>query len=132
MKKIISWNVRSLNDAKKKNIITECLDQWKPIIVCFQETKIKIIYVKTIRSIWRSGEVGWPFIPTKGSAGDILVPWNKDKVDCIDSMIGETTVSYFFSDNVNEAEWYYSDVYCRGDEIERVTLWEELSTCQTK
>lgn len=53
--------------------------------------------------------------------------WNKDKVDCIDSLVGETMISCLLSNNVNGAEWYFSGVHCKGNEIERAALWQELS-----
>lgn len=34
---ILSWNVRGLNDCKKRGVIQGCLKRWKPVIICFQE-----------------------------------------------------------------------------------------------
>lgn len=89
--KILSWNVRGLNDSRKKNMIRGSLNWWKPIIVCFQETKLDSINEKTIKCLWRMEEVGWHFLLAKGSAVGILLMWRKEGVVCLDVIFGETT-----------------------------------------
>lgn len=39
--KIMSWNIRCLNDKGKRLILRGCLAKWKPEIVCLQETKLE-------------------------------------------------------------------------------------------
>ncbi|WMV33011.1 hypothetical protein MTR67_026396 [Solanum verrucosum] len=39
--KILSWNVRGLNDSRKRSTIKSLLMKWKADIVCLQETKIE-------------------------------------------------------------------------------------------
>jgi len=56
--KIISWNVRGLNDHKKRVIIRGCLNRWKPTIICLQETKMEVIFEKTIHSLWKMSDIG--------------------------------------------------------------------------
>ena len=38
--KMISWNVRGLNDPQKRLVVKNLLREWKCNIVCLQETKI--------------------------------------------------------------------------------------------
>ena len=38
--KMISWNVRSLNDPWKQLVVKNVLREWKCDVVCLQETKI--------------------------------------------------------------------------------------------
>ena len=38
--KIVSWNVRGLNDPKKRGILRNWLRKWKVDVVCLQETKL--------------------------------------------------------------------------------------------
>jgi exonuclease III len=45
--KIISLNVRGINDAGKRSSISNLLKSWKPNVVCLQETKMNSIYVGT-------------------------------------------------------------------------------------
>ena len=38
--KILSWNVRGLNDGRKRLIVKNLLRDWKCDVICFQETKL--------------------------------------------------------------------------------------------
>lgn len=46
-------------------------------------------------------DVGWNFLPAKGSAGDVLIMWRKDRMICNDVIPGETTLSCLFSNLPN-------------------------------
>jgi exonuclease III len=39
--KILSWNVRGLNNRRKRLRICNLLKDWKVDIICLQETKVK-------------------------------------------------------------------------------------------
>lgn len=54
--KIISWNVRGINDAGKRLRISNLLKSWKPNIICLQETKMEHISFGLVRGLW-----GGPF-----------------------------------------------------------------------
>ena len=38
--KILSWNVRGLNDRRKHSIVKNLLHGWKCDVICLQETKL--------------------------------------------------------------------------------------------
>ena len=38
--KILSWNVRGLNNPQKRDTVKNLLKEWKCDVVCFQETKL--------------------------------------------------------------------------------------------
>ena len=38
--KILSWNVRGLNDGRKRLIVKNLLRDWKCDVICLQETKL--------------------------------------------------------------------------------------------
>ena len=38
--KILSWNVRGLNDCRKRLIVKNLLREWKCDVICLQETKL--------------------------------------------------------------------------------------------
>ena len=38
--KILSWNVRGLNDRRKRSIVKNLLRDWKFDVICLQETKL--------------------------------------------------------------------------------------------
>ena len=38
--RMISWNVRGLNDPRKRHVVKNLLREWKCDVVCLQEMKI--------------------------------------------------------------------------------------------
>ena len=52
--KIISWNVRDLNERDKRLRVRNLIRNWRPDIVCLQETKMELRIRPVIRSLW-----GW-------------------------------------------------------------------------
>jgi exonuclease III len=57
--KIISWNVRGLNERDKRLRINNLLGLWKVDIVCFQETKMESILNSFVQSLWGCPYVDW-------------------------------------------------------------------------
>lgn len=84
-----------------------CLDRWKPTIVCLQETKLDDINARTINEIWHQDEVGWASLSANGTAGGILVMWNKSLVDYCETLVGGTTVACKFVNLSNGVEWFF-------------------------
>lgn len=54
--KIISWNVKGLNDRAKRCRVGNSLRGWKPDLVYLQETKVATITRAIIRSLLGGGE----------------------------------------------------------------------------
>jgi exonuclease III len=50
--KIVSWNVRGLNERNKRMRIRGLLRDWEVDIVCLQETKLEYISREVIKSLW--------------------------------------------------------------------------------
>ena len=50
--KIISWNVRGLNEQDKRLRVRNLIRRWGLDVVCFQETKMGLINRAVIRSLW--------------------------------------------------------------------------------
>ena len=48
--RLLSWNVRGLNNPQKIEVCKNLLKEWKCDIVCFQETKISSINVAFVQS----------------------------------------------------------------------------------
>ena len=64
--KILSWNVRGLNDKKKRLLIRNFLRSWRADIVCFQETKLEWVTRGIVRSIWSCPFLDWLYLGSEG------------------------------------------------------------------
>ena len=50
--KMISWNVRGLNDPRKRLVVKNLLREWKCDVVYLQETKIASMNRQLVCSLW--------------------------------------------------------------------------------
>ena len=71
--KLLSWNVRRLNEIEKRLQICNFLRSWKADIVCLQETKLEWITRDIVRSIWSFPYIDWLYLGSDGAFGGILL-----------------------------------------------------------
>jgi hypothetical protein len=67
--RIISWNIRGLNNPQKKDRVKFWLRTWKCDIVCLQETKLDTMDRRIVCSLWGNPYVDWEFLEAVGTAG---------------------------------------------------------------
>lgn len=91
--KTVSWNVRGINDLNKCTVIEGYLGRWKSDLVYLQESKLDRCDEGILRSLWKRKNVGWHVIPVKGSAGGLILMWNEERVQSLDVLSGEATLS---------------------------------------
>ena len=94
--KIISWNVRGLNERFKRLRISNLLRLWKVDIVCFQETKMVSISNNLVKSLWGCPYLDWCCMDSRGASGGILIMWDRRAVSRIDSCMGRFVVACMF------------------------------------
>jgi exonuclease III len=51
--KILTWNVRGLNNRDKRLRIKNMIKDWHADVICLQETKLELITTQIVRSLWR-------------------------------------------------------------------------------
>lgn len=57
--KLLSWNVRGLNNPHKRDIVKDLLEEWKSDVVCLQETKLDSTISTIVKSLWGRPFVDW-------------------------------------------------------------------------
>ena len=57
--KILSWNVRGLNDGRKRLIVKNLLRDWKCDVIFLQETKITGMDRQMVGNLWSCPFVDW-------------------------------------------------------------------------
>ena len=67
--KIISWNVRGVNDPEKRKVIKNFLRSYRADIVCLQETKVQEMSVELARGLGVGRRLNWKVLNAEGSAG---------------------------------------------------------------
>uniref|UniRef100_M1BXS4 Endonuclease/exonuclease/phosphatase domain-containing protein n=1 Tax=Solanum tuberosum TaxID=4113 RepID=M1BXS4_SOLTU len=72
-RKIVSWNVRGLNDQGKKRIVKSHLLDWKADIVCLQETKLEGNCQDHIKQIGGGRWTRFVCLEASGTRGGIIM-----------------------------------------------------------
>ena len=94
--KLLSWNVRGLNEIDKRLQVRNLLRSWKVDIVCLQETKLEWITRGMVRSIWCCPFVDWLYLGSVGASGGILLMWDRQVVENVEEAVGHFSVSCKF------------------------------------
>ena len=74
--KILSWNVRGANDGAKRKVLKAFIKMQRADVVCLQETKLKEVSNRMIRSLGVGRFLEWVAIKAEGASGGILIFWD--------------------------------------------------------
>jgi exonuclease III len=129
--KIISWNVRSLNDQDKRLQVKHLLKLWQANMICLQETKLDLINRELISSLWvYIMWIGCISVPM-GLQGVIILMWDMRVVEKIEDAVGNFSVSCKLRTVIDHQESIFSGIYSPQMDRERMTLWDELASLFT-
>ena len=90
--RLLSWNVRGLNNPKKMEVCKNLLKEWRCDIVCLQETKLSSLNSTLVRSLWGSPFIDWAVLDAVQTSGGVLLIWDKWVVEKIDVFVGQFSV----------------------------------------
>ena len=124
--KIVFWNVRGLNVVEKRLRIRHLIREWKADIVCLQETKLKMINRKIVRSLWSNIYVDWVYLASSGASGGMVVMWDKRVVEKVEEYIGSFLIACAFKCVSDGFSWAFAGVYGPNLDSDRSMLWDEL------
>ena len=109
--KILSWNVRGVNDSNKRKVIKNLIRTNRVDLVCLQETKVQKMNNDMVRSLGVGRFLNWTALNAEGSAGGILLFWDKRRISMVDSMVGSFSVSCLFKMVEDRFQWAFTGVY---------------------
>jgi hypothetical protein len=124
---ILTWNVRGLNEGRKRLRIRNLLSKWKLDIACLQETKLELISNQLVQSLWRCPNVDWYHVASNGASGGILLMWDNRVVSKIDVCMGSFVAACSFKNVDDGLVWAFAGVYGPTRNTFRRLLWEELA-----
>ena len=82
--KILSLNVKGANDRDKKKVIKALIRSQKADLICLKETKIQSMNKGIVRSLGVGRFLDWGAMDAEGTAGGILVLWDKRVLELVD------------------------------------------------
>ena len=77
-----------MHDLDKRMVIKSMVRKHKPDLVCFQEIKMKEMPDRIVRSLGIGRNLGWVSLDARGSAGGVLVMWDKRVLEGLEVEVG--------------------------------------------
>jgi hypothetical protein len=114
--KILSWNVRGINELDKRLRIKGLIRDWKVDLVCLMETKMEVITREVVRSLWGCQHVDWCFMGASGASGGILIMWDRRVVEKVDDCVGRYTLAVSLRNVDDNFLWAFGGVYGPNDD----------------
>ena len=82
--KLLSWNVRGANESTKRKVIKSVIRKQKVDLFCIQETKVQVMSDRVVSSLGSGRFLDWKALDACGSAGGILICWDKRVLDLLE------------------------------------------------
>ncbi len=117
--KILSWNVRGLNDRNKRHQVGHLIKLWGVNVIYLQETKLYIITKGIFRSLWGIQHVDWSYLGSEGAFRGIVLMWDRRVVEKVDEAVGLFSVSCKLRSIVDQYEWALFGFYGPQTDRER-------------
>ena len=124
--KMVSWNVRGLNDSQKRLVVRNLLQEWKCDVVCLQETKLAGVDSQLVCSIWGCRYVDWVALDAIQTAGGVLIMWDRRVLEKVEVLVSSLSVSVQWKGVEGSFTWACSGVYGPNNNNLRSDLWDEL------
>ena len=89
----MSWNVRGLNDKKKRSIVRKEIQTQKPHLVCLQETKWEDENMGFIKETLGGKYTSYVLLSARQTAGGIMIAWDENLLTKIDTERGQFSLT---------------------------------------
>src|ERR1044072_8179001 len=116
-----TFNIRGGGNSTKRRRIAQIITKEKADLCFFQETKLKKLEERVVKSFWGFEECEWSAMESEGHSGGLLTIWRKDAISPGFSFRTKGALG------VN-AEWkgincYFVNVYAPCNRVDKRILW---------
>ena len=122
--RLLSWNVRGANDSSKRRVIKAVIRSQRVDLFCLQE--IQTLLEGLVRSLGSGRWSNWAALDALGTAGGILVCWDKRSLEVMETEVGKFSVSCRIRNVEDGMTWIFTGVYGPFSKEDKDCLWEEL------
>uniref|UniRef100_A0A2N9GQ21 Reverse transcriptase domain-containing protein n=1 Tax=Fagus sylvatica TaxID=28930 RepID=A0A2N9GQ21_FAGSY len=97
-----------------------------------KETKLAEIDLQLVRSLWGNSFVDWEMLPATGTAGGVLLLWDRRVLEKLDSVVCQFSVSCLWKTLADGLDWVGTGLYGPTADGLRHGLWNELRSVRQK
>ena len=90
--RMVSWNVRGLNDSRKRLVVTNLLREWNCDVVCLKETKLVGMDRQLICNLWICPCVDWVALDADQTTGGVLMMCDRRVLEKLEVLVGQFSV----------------------------------------
>lgn len=124
--KLVSWNVRGLNNRDKKRLVNSLVWGWKADIICLQETKLEGNVSEMAKQIWGGRWVRQAYLEASGTMGGILFMWDERVWKGGVLKIRIYSITCKFESQLQSFKCHVTGVYAPNCYKERRMVWDGL------
>jgi exonuclease III len=125
--KILSWNMRGLNNPAKQEDIKQVVTSFRPNLVYFQETKLQMVDLAVVRNTLRDAfESNFLFLPASGTRGGILLEARDTVYQLHNTALSKNTITTTVFDLRTNGAWTNTSVYGPQGDLEKRSFLREL------
>ena len=128
---ILVWNVRGLNDRGKRDNLRKVVDDFRPSVVCLQETKLAHVSERDVASFLGSDFFEFVFLPAQQTRGGILIAWRDGSFSVEHHLIHRYSVSVLLNSS-NGAPWWLTGVYGPQRDDDKLSFLAELRDVRSR
>ena len=127
--KLLNWNVRGLNDAARRDAVSELVRDTGATIVCLQETKLQQIdaniVMQTVGQCFANSFAALPAVQTRGG---ILLAVNEGYFGLSDVRYSQHAITATITMRDTSTQWQITVVYGPQNDDEKVMFLQELKS----
>ncbi|KAL5716197.1 hypothetical protein ACHQM5_017921 [Ranunculus cassubicifolius] len=124
---ILSWNIRGSRSSEKAKLLRRLVRKKRPVIVALQETKRGGLDHRVLKQLWGNKPHGWAEVPSIGASGGMVIIWDSLRLQALEILKGDYSLSVRFKDLDLGEEWAFTNVYGPVNPSEKIDFWSELS-----
>ena len=109
--KILSWNVREVNDVNKRKVIKALIKSQKVDVVCLQETKMQDMSIREVQSLGVGRFLQWGAMNAKGTVRGAIFFWDNKVLELVGMKVGHFSISCRFKNYEDGFLWFFTGIY---------------------
>ena len=124
--RLLSRNVCGVNDSSKRRVIKAVIRSQRVDLFYLQEAKIQTLSEGLVRSLGSGRWSDWVALDAYGSAGGLLICWDKRSLEVLEMEVGNFSISCRFRNVEDGLTWIFTGVYGPFSREDKDCMWEEL------